>query len=99
MTRVTERMEFASASAHDFADAAMVQLFEMLHIHERTSDETAARTYPSLLAALIDAAAKTYAVERQCEVADRIADALRDIAEALKGQSPRSVGSVPGVQS
>lgn len=87
MTTITERMEYASAAAHDFADAAMVQLFALLNIHERIGDETAAKHHPVLLAALIDAAAKTYAIERQCESADRIADGLRDIADALKGNT------------
>ena len=87
MKTITERMEYASAAAHDFADAAMVQLFEMLGIHERIGDETAAKHHPVLLAALIEAAAKTYAIERQCGSADRIADALRDIADALMGDT------------
>lgn len=87
MTTITERMKYASAAAHDFADAAMVQLFKLLHIHDRISDETAAKHHPALLAALIDAAAKTYAIERQCESAERIADALRDIADAIKGNT------------
>ena len=84
MTTITERMEYASAAAHDFADAAMVQLFEMLHIHQRIGDETAAKHHPALLAALIEAAAKVYAVERQCESLDRIANSLRDTADALR---------------
>jgi len=91
MTTITERMEYASAAAHDFADAAMVQLFKMLGIYERIGDKTAAKHHPVLLAALIEAAAKTYAIERQCESAERIADALRDIADALKGNTAPSV--------
>lgn len=87
MTTTTERMEYASAAAHDFADAAMVQMFALLNIHERISDEVAAKHHPVLLAALIDAAAKTYAIERQHEAAERIADGLRDIADALKGNT------------
>ena len=87
MTTITERMEYASAAAHDFADAALAQLFELLHIHERIGVETAAKHHPAVLAALIEAASKTYAVERQCESTERIADALRDIADALKSNT------------
>lgn len=87
MTTITERMEYASAAAHDFADAAMVQLFQLADIPEGVSDYGAAKHHPTLLAALIDAAAKTYAIERQCESAERIADALRDIADTLKGNT------------
>lgn len=87
MTAITEHMEFASAAAYDFADAAMAHLFELLCIHERIGKETAAKQHPALLATLIEAAAKTYAVERQCESADQIADALRGIADAIKGNT------------
>jgi hypothetical protein len=87
MTTITERMEYASAAAHDFADAAMVQLFTLLGIHERIGDETAAKHHPVLLAALIDAAAKTYAIERQCESAERIADAVNDVGMAIRESS------------
>jgi hypothetical protein len=40
-----------------------------------------------LLAALIDAAAKTYAIERQCESAERIADAVNDVGMAIRESS------------
>lgn len=85
MTTITERMEYASAAAHDFADAAMVQLFEMLGIHERIDDETAAKQHPEIIAALIGAAAKVYAAERQAELDARIATDLHDIAAELEG--------------
>lgn len=95
MTTITERMEYASAAAHDFADAAMVQLFALLNIHERISDEVAAKHHPVLLAALIEAAAKTYAVERQHEAAERIADGLREIADAIT-RSARALEAMDG---
>lgn len=78
MTTITERMEFASATAHDFADAAMEQVFGLLHIHERIDDGTAAKQHPEIIAALIAAAAKVYAVERHYESMERIASGLRD---------------------
>lgn len=87
MTTITERMEYASTAAHDFADAAMVQLFALLNIHERIGDETAAKHHPVLLAALIEAAAKTYAVERQHEAAELIADAVNDVGMAIRESS------------
>jgi len=82
MKTITERMEYASAAAHDFADAAMVQLFELLGIRERDGDQVAAARHPVVLATLIDAAARVYAAERQHEAAELIAKAINDAGMA-----------------
>ena len=84
MTTITDRVEYANASAHDFADPAIKVLFELLSIDKRIKAETVAKNHSVLLAALIEAAAKTYAVERQYEAAERIADGLFEIADTLR---------------
>lgn len=84
MTTITERMGFATDAAHDFADAAMVQLFQLADIPEGVSDNAAAKQHPELLAALIEAAAKVYVVERQCDLLGRVADELQGVAAEIR---------------
>lgn len=87
MTTISERINFASAMAYDFADVASDQIFALAGIANPVNDETVFKDHSVMIAALTDATAKTYAIERQCESTERIADALRDIADALKGNT------------
>lgn len=84
MTTITERIEYASAAAHDCAAAAIEDVRELLGLRVPTiADYEIAKHHPVLLAALIEAAAKVYAAERQYEAAERIADGLMEIADAI----------------
>lgn len=88
MTTITERIEYASAASHDFADAATDQIFSLANVTNPVNDEDVFKEHSALIAAMIDAAAKVYAAERQYEAAERIADGLMEIADALKRTKP-----------
>jgi hypothetical protein len=84
MTTITERIEYASAAAHDFAETATEQVFSLANIEDAVSDVKVCKDHSTLIAALIEAAVKTYATERQYEAAELIADSLRDIVAIIR---------------
>lgn len=94
MTTITERMEYASAAALDFAADAIDQTRDLLCIHQRIASSTVAERNTTLTAALMDAAVKVYAVERQCEAMEQIAAAITGNADALKGNTAAIYGAI-----
>jgi hypothetical protein len=84
VTTITERMKYASAAAHDFAKSATDQIFDPANIRNTVSDAAVFKEHSALIVAMIDAAARVYAVERQCEVMREVGEALQSVATAIQ---------------